>query len=101
MCIQDTRFQWQNLTLFLAAILGSSTSEPPGYTKLVAAIPRTCLPDSIRIMDDHVPLIDAFVSELTDLLVAPDAQIRDTSKDALGAELGPKLYGKVSKYLEE
>jgi hypothetical protein len=52
-------------------------------------------------MDDHVPLIDAFVSELTDLLVAPDAQIRDTSKDALGAELGPKLYGKVSKYLEE
>lgn len=99
--MQEARFQWQNLTLFLAAILGCSTSEPPGYIKLASVIPRYCMPDSMRILDDHAPLIDAFLSDLTDLLVAPDAQIRDTAKDALGAELGPSLYDKVLKYLEE
>ncbi|KAK2465915.1 hypothetical protein APHAL10511_001556 [Amanita phalloides] len=99
--LQETRFQWQNLTLFLAAILGNSTIEPPGYTKLVSSIPRFYLPDSIRMSDDQVPLIDGFLSDLTDLLVSPDAHIRDTAKDALGAELGPKLYAKVLKYLDE
>ena len=101
MYTQDTRFQWQNLTLFLAALSGSSTLEPAGYAKLTSSIPRLYIPDSIRIMDDQVPLTDAFLSNLTDLLVAPDAQIRDTARDALGVELGPKLYGKVLKYLEE
>ncbi|KAF8635007.1 hypothetical protein AX15_000591 [Amanita polypyramis BW_CC] len=99
--LQESRFQWQNLTLFLAALSGSNTGELIGRAKLTAFIPRLYMPDSIRVMDDPVPLIDAFLSDLTDLLVAPDAQVRDTARDALGAELGPKLYGKVLKYLEE
>ncbi|KAM6496242.1 hypothetical protein JOM56_008948 [Amanita muscaria] len=96
----ETRFQWQNYTLFLAAIAGSSTSEPPSYTKLVATIPRRNLPDGIRVLNDFLPLVDAFLSDLTTLLLTADAQIRDIAKEALGAELGPKLYGKLFGYLE-
>ena len=99
--MQETRFQWQNFTLFLAAIAGSGTSEPPCYTKLVATIPRHTLPDNIRVLNDLFPLFDDFLSELASLLLTGDAQIRDIAGEALGAELGPRLYSKLVGYLEE
>ncbi|PFH50162.1 hypothetical protein AMATHDRAFT_80979 [Amanita thiersii Skay4041] len=98
---QEIRFQWQNLTLFLCAFGGGNTTESNDYTKLISKIPRRHLPDNIRVFDDYVPLIDGFLSDLTDLLVIPDMQIRDIAREALGAELGPKLYVKLLRFLDD
>ncbi|KAF8638594.1 hypothetical protein AX17_002135 [Amanita inopinata Kibby_2008] len=97
----EIRYQWQNLTLFLAAIGGGSNNEPHSYTQLISKIPRRNLPDNIRVLQDYVPLVDGFLSDMTDLLAAPDMQVRDIAKDALGAELGPRLYAKFLRFLDE
>ena len=98
---QSKRFQWQNLTLFLAALGGACAQDNQDLTSLTAVIPPSSLPDEMRVMQNPAQLVGTFITNLTDLLVVPDTQIRDTARDALGAELSPKLFPKLLKHLDE
>ncbi|KAG6857003.1 hypothetical protein H0H87_011097 [Tephrocybe sp. NHM501043] len=95
------RFQWQNLTLFLAALGGTCVQENQDLNSLVDVIPAHSLPDEMRVLQKPVPLVSTFMADLTNMLVAPDTQIRDIARDALGSELSAKLYQKLLKLLDE
>jgi hypothetical protein len=55
----------------------------------------------MRVIQNPVPLVTTFITDLTNLLIAPDTKIRDVARDALGAELSPRLYSKLLKHLDE
>ena len=96
---QDSRFQWYNLTLFLAALAGSCIPKQD-LSILAGIIPPKFLLDKLRIIQSPLPLVDDFVSSLINLLVAGDMYIRDVVREALGSELSPRLYGRLIKNLE-
>ncbi|KDR84288.1 hypothetical protein GALMADRAFT_87191 [Galerina marginata CBS 339.88] len=98
---QEVRFQWQNLTLFLAALGGSCIQDNQDMTALSKVIPAKYLPDKLRVASNPLPLVESFIGDLMALLVAGDMQIRDIVRDALGSELSPRLYPKLIKNLEE
>ncbi|CAA7259350.1 unnamed protein product [Cyclocybe aegerita] len=98
---QEIRFQWQNLTLYLAALGGSCLRENQDLGALGKVIPPKFLPDKIRVVQNPIPLVEDFVADLISLLVKGDMQIRDIVRDALGTELSPRLYGKVIRNLED
>ena len=98
--LQDTRFQWQNLTLFLAALGGSCIQSKQDLSILAGVIPPKFLLDKLRVIQSPLPLVDDFVSSLINLLVSGDMYIRDVVREALGSELSPRLYGKLIKNLE-
>jgi hypothetical protein len=98
--LQDARFQWQNLTLFLAALGGSCISATSDLTAVANVVAHKFLPDRIRVIENPLPLIEDFISTLMTLLVTGDTQTRDIVREALGSELSPRLYGKLIKNLE-
>ncbi|KAG6854445.1 hypothetical protein C0991_006524 [Blastosporella zonata] len=98
---EEHRFQWQNLTLFLAALGGTCVQENQDLTSLVDIIPTHSLPDEMRAMQNPVPLVSTFMADLTNMLILPDTRIQDIARDALGSELSPKLYQKLLKLLDE
>jgi hypothetical protein len=98
--LQDARFQWHNLTLFLAALGGSSIQTKQDLSVLAEVIPPKFLLDKIRVIQNPLPLVEDFVSNLINLLVAGDLYIRDVVREALGSELSPRLYGYLLKNLE-
>ncbi|EFI27794.1 hypothetical protein CC1G_14717 [Coprinopsis cinerea okayama7 len=98
---QEFRFQWQNLTLFLATLCGTCTSEKPDMTTLINTIPSEFMPDKIRVFQ-HIPaLAETFISDLISLLMHHDAFIRDTAREALGSELSPRFYPKLIRFMDE
>lgn len=70
-------------------------------TVLANVIPAYALSDNMRVIQNPVPLVTTFITDLTNLLMAPDTKIRDIARDALGAELSPRLYSKLLKHLDE
>ena len=58
-------------------------------------------PDEMRMLRHPADLVFKFVSEVTRLLMSDDVQIRDVARDALGAELSPRLYPSLMKHIEE
>ena len=98
--LQQARFQWQNLTLYLAALCGSCIQTKPDLTILVANVAPKWVPDRIRAIQNALPLMEQFVDNLMSLLDADDMQIRDVVREALGSELSPCLYGTLIKHLE-
>ena len=96
---QDARFQWQNLTLFLAALAGSCI-QAKNLDVLGTVIDNKFLPDRMRLIQNPSPLIEDFINFLMTLLINGDTQTRDIVREALGSELSPRLYGKLIKHLE-
>ncbi|KAI0040644.1 hypothetical protein FA95DRAFT_1647858 [Auriscalpium vulgare] len=99
---EEQQHQWQNLTLFLAAC-GSSCllEEEHDPSALQRVIPAELLPDSMRVLKDPQELITNFIMFLIDLLVSDSVMAREISKEALGSELSPRLYGKLMKHLDQ
>jgi len=100
MVCQDLRFQWQNLTLFLAVLGGVCILDKQDIS-LANVIPPKYLPDKMRVIQNPLPLVEAFISDLINLLIASDMHIRDVARDALGSELSPRLYSKLLRSLDE
>jgi neurofibromin 1 len=69
--------------------------------KLVSMIPYKYLPDELLTMDDIYSYLNPFLSDLIKILTVPDVATRDIAREALGAELHPKLNPRVLKYLDE
>ncbi|KAF8883153.1 hypothetical protein CPB84DRAFT_1817082 [Gymnopilus junonius] len=97
---QEIRFQWQNLALFLAALGGSCVQEGQDLTMLSRSVPNRYLPDKLRVVQEPIPLVESFIGELLNLLVAGDMQVRDIVRDALGSELSPRLYSRLIRNFE-
>jgi len=85
--------------LFLASTAGSCLQEHDPDL-LANVIPAVHLPDKLRKQESPVTSVTTFVSDLVALLIFEDVQIRDTARDALGAELSPRLYMKILKYFD-
>lgn len=99
---QDQKFQWHNLTLFMAAFGGICLENTKEARKqLVSIIPPKLLPDEISTMDNLYPLLHPFLSDLNKILTVRDVATRDIAREALGVELHPKLYPRALKYLDE
>jgi hypothetical protein len=77
--------------LFLAALSGSCTQTKQDLAVLAKVIPAKFLQDRIRVVQNPLPLVEDFVSNLMNLLVAGDMHVRDVVRDALGSELSPRL----------
>jgi neurofibromin 1 len=67
---------------------------------LAEVIPHKFLMDKLRVVQNPLPLVEDFMSNLINLLVAGDTYIRDVVREALGSELSPRLYGTLIKNLE-
>lgn len=93
---QDIRFQWQNLTLYLAALSGSCFSDSLETVALEKIIPIEMVPDKLRVIDKPRKNVFQFLDSLLKELLDPDATIRE----ALGIELSPRLYGDLISRLE-
>jgi neurofibromin 1 len=52
-------------------------------------------------LQNPATLVETFVTDLTNLLVADDRQIREVARDALGAELSPRLCAGLIKHWDE
>jgi hypothetical protein len=55
----------------------------------------------MRALSNPSPFTAAFIEDLTNLLVSETVEIRDVVRDALGYELGPGLYPRLLKHLDE
>jgi neurofibromin 1 len=99
---QDKHFQWQNLALFLAALGGVCIQEDQeDLNNLTSVIPAQYLPDEMRVLQNPVVLMQHFVTDLTNFVVAEDRQVREIARDALGAELSPGIYSPLIKHWDE
>ncbi|KAK0461601.1 uncharacterized protein EV420DRAFT_1526161 [Desarmillaria tabescens] len=97
----DHRSHWNNLTLFIAALGGACVEEAADTDLLSKVIPHQSLPDQFRRVQDASSLAHTFVNDLTMMLLDDDVEVRNTARDALGAELSPRLYTKLLKFLED
>lgn len=93
--------QWRNLTLFLAAFGGVCVLENHDPSALTSVVPAQYLPEEMRVLQNPMTLVSTFITDLTDLLIAESAQVREVARDALGTELSPRLYGRLFRHLEE
>lgn len=77
--------------------------DPPqlDLTSLGESVPAHALPDNMRILKSPKEFVYNFIGELTQSLMSDNTQIRDTSREALGAELSPRLYVRLFKLIEE
>jgi hypothetical protein len=97
---QEQKQQWQNLTLFLAAISGVCLLEGVDFSFLPKSMPAGVLPDKLRAVPNPSQLVYTLINDLVRMLTSEDAQIRDTARDALGTELSPTLYNRLLKRIE-
>ena len=98
---QDRQAQWQNLTLYLAAFGASCTKPDLNPRALTQMIPAGFIPDSMCNLRNPDEILTGFLNLLIELLVSDSPFVRNTSRDALGVELSPKLYDRVFKLLYE
>lgn len=92
-------YQWQNLTLFLAAFGASATLDQYSNKDLLSIIPAKYLPDRFRAPQDGEEMVQNLIVASVDFLIADSPHAREIVKEALGSELSPKLYSFLFKQL--
>ncbi|KAJ7265356.1 hypothetical protein B0H12DRAFT_1201035 [Mycena haematopus] len=98
---QDKWQAYENLTLFLAASGGACVVDGVDLKFLPSVIPVQYLPDQMREIQNPVPLVTKFIHTVTDQLVIDDLALREVARNALGAELSPKLYSRLLKHFDD
>ncbi|KAF8207849.1 hypothetical protein K438DRAFT_2013261 [Mycena galopus ATCC 62051] len=99
--VKDKWQAYENLTLFLAAAGGACVMDGVDLKFLPTVIPVQYLPDHMRELQNPVPLVTKFIHTVTDQLVIDDAQLREVARNALGAELDPRLYSRLLKHFDD
>lgn len=99
--------EWQTLTLFLSAISGGNfldkqgmTQKSTSYASMLSFIPPELLPERLRLSIDFEDLTRRYVNIMVDLLYHESLVVRETAKEALGAESQPKMYSMVLLQLD-
>jgi hypothetical protein len=98
--VQENRYQWQNLTLYLAALSGVCYGEDVQAFVLDKIVPRDMIPDKLRVIENPRANIERFLEALIGHLMTSENTIRDLVREALGSELGPRLYAKLLDLLK-
>ncbi|CAK5277391.1 unnamed protein product [Mycena citricolor] len=99
--IKEKRFAYENLTLLLASLGGACVQDGVDYSFLTSVVPAKYLPDQMRDLQNMEPLVVKFVMAMTDQLVIEDSHLRENARNALGAELSPRLYLRLMRHFEE
>jgi neurofibromin 1 len=99
-CVQEIRCQWQNLTLYLAALSGVCYDEDIEAFALDKIVPRDMISDKLRVIENPRANIERFLETLIGHLMASENTIRDSVREALGSELGPRLYTRLLDLLK-
>ncbi|KAJ7167823.1 hypothetical protein C8R46DRAFT_1350755 [Mycena filopes] len=99
--IKDKWYAYENLTLFLAASGGTCMQDGVDLKFLASIIPSQYLPDQMRDLQNPIPLVNKFITTMTDQLVIDDAALREGARNALGAELSPWLYSRLLKHFDD
>ncbi|KAH8096624.1 hypothetical protein BXZ70DRAFT_945419 [Cristinia sonorae] len=99
--MEERQSQWQNLTLFMAAFGSVGAKEGHDSSSLTTLIPATFLPDQMRVLRDPQDLLTIFLTEIVNLLVSDSIPAREVAREALGAELSPRLYTRILKELDQ
>ncbi|KAF7352222.1 hypothetical protein MVEN_01185600 [Mycena venus] len=99
--VKDKWHAYENLTLFLAAAGGACVMDGLDLKFLPSVIPAQYLPDQMREIQNPVPLVTKFIHTVTDQLVIDDTQLREVARNALGAELSPRLYSRLLKHFDD
>jgi neurofibromin 1 len=81
--------------LFLAALSGVCYGEDIKAFALDKIVSREMIPDKLRVIENPRANIERFLETLIGHLAANDHTIRDFVREALGSELGPRLYTKL------
>jgi neurofibromin 1 len=98
---QEKWHAYENLCLFLAAGSGECIQDDLDLKYLASFIPAQVLPDQMRELQNPAPLVTKFITTMTDQLVIDDPQLRECARNALGADLHPRLYSKLLKHFDE
>jgi neurofibromin 1 len=98
--LQESRFQWQNLILYLAALSGACYGEDVQAFSLEKVVPREMIPDKLRVIENPRANIERFLEALVGHLMVSEISIRDCVREALGSELGPRLYTRLLDILK-
>ncbi|THH31919.1 hypothetical protein EUX98_g2275 [Antrodiella citrinella] len=99
--MEERHAQWQNLTLFMAAFGAVGSKEGHDSSALTTLLPSEFLPDQMRVLRDPQDLLTIFLTEIVNLLVSDSVQARDVAREALGAELSPRLYTRILRELDQ
>lgn len=70
-------------------------------SSLTALIPPEYLPDQMRVLREPQDLLTIFLTEIVNLLVSESVPARDVAREALGAELSPRLYTRILRELDQ
>ncbi|KIY51663.1 hypothetical protein FISHEDRAFT_36865 [Fistulina hepatica ATCC 64428] len=105
MLLKDKRFQWKTLSLFLAAMGGACVGDngsldPNSFSEFKMLMPDVLMPDKLRVLQDPGPLVQQFIVDLSEMLLSEDVLFRDAARDALGADLNPRLYSMLLRHLD-
>ncbi|KAK4687682.1 neurofibromin 1, partial [Tremellales sp. Uapishka_1] len=88
---EDQSKEWQNLISFLcstANVCQYETTPPKGLADFVS---KGLLPKVYEQEQDPLPAVESFIKQCVDLLISNSIHVRETVKEALGAELPPSL----------
>ncbi|KAJ7094350.1 hypothetical protein C8R44DRAFT_384405 [Mycena epipterygia] len=99
--IKDKRHAYENLTLFLAALGGAGVQDGVDLRSLASIIPPQHIPDQMRDIQNPIPLVNKFITAMTDQLVIDDTHLRENARTSLGAELSPRLYSRLLKHFDD
>ncbi|KAF7335246.1 hypothetical protein MSAN_02335100 [Mycena sanguinolenta] len=99
--VKEKWYAYENLTLFLAAAGGACVMDGVDLQFLPSVIPVQYLPDQMRDIQNPVPLVTKFIHTVTDQLMIDDHQLREVARNALGAELSPRLYTRLLKHFDD
>jgi len=86
--------------LYLAALSGVCYGEDVQAFTLDKIIPKERIPDKLRVMENPRANIERFLDTLTGHLMASENTTRDYVREALGSELGPRLYTRLLDILK-
>lgn len=85
----------------MAAFSGVCAQDDYDPSAMQDFVPPLYLPDDMRILKNPMVMVTRFIKELTDLLIAESAKVREIAREALGTELNPLLYGVLFGHLEQ
>lgn len=70
------------------------------YTGFLAALGGCCLASNTTGPTEPTAMVEAFISEITGLLISENIFIRESVKEAMGTEMSPTLFAILFRHLE-
>ncbi|RCI07246.1 Ras GTPase activating protein ira2 [Rhizopus stolonifer] len=93
---EEKSLEWHNFTGFLAALGGCCLTRDKEMDEVISFSSET----SRQTTNQPIIMVEAFVSEMTEMLVSENVYVREGIKDTLGNDLSPDLFAILFRHLE-